>query len=202
MRIAIRANSFIFAFMIEIGRVILTDDIKDEYFVCDLAKCKGACCVEGDLGAPLSKEELPIMREIYPRVAPYLSAAGRKQIAARGPYILDEEGEFSTTTIGQRECAFAVYDAAGILKCAIEQAYLDGKIAFQKPISCHLYPLRIKRYEKFEAVNYDRWHICQDACSNGMNLQVPLYKFLRQPLIRKYGADWYRELTAAIEQDK
>ncbi len=187
--------------MIEVGHVILTDDIKDEYFVCDLAKCRGACCVEGDLGAPLTREELPVLREIYPQVTPYLTATGRHHIDQRGPYVLDEEGEYSTTTIGRRECAFAVYDDAGILKCGIEQAYLDGKISFQKPISCHLYPLRITRYARFEAVNYDRWHICKDACTHGLNLQVPLYKFLQQPLIRKYGEEWYRELVTAIGPD-
>ena len=188
--------------MIEVRNVILTDDIKDEYFVCDLARCKGACCVEGDLGAPLLKEELPILNEIYPEVAPYLSEEGRKFIEAQGKYILDDEKEYSTTTINRNECAYAIYDQNGILKCGIEMAYNDGKINFRKPISCHLYPLRVKTYDQFEAVNYDRWHICKDACSNGMNLKVPLYKFLRDPLIRKYGEDWYAELVEVIEEEK
>lgn len=188
--------------MIEVGNVILTDDIKDEYFVCDLARCKGACCVEGDLGAPLLKEELPIMNEIYPEVAPYLSEEGRKFIEAQGKYILDDEKEYSTTTINRKECAYAIYDDHGILKCGIEMAYNDGKIDFRKPISCHLYPLRVKKYDQFEAVNYDRWHICKDACTNGMNLKVPLYKFLRDPLIRKYGEDWYKELVEVIEEEE
>jgi hypothetical protein len=192
--------------MIEVGNVILTDDIKDEYFVCDLGKCKGGCCVEGDLGAPLHDDELGILDDIYPVVEPYLNDEGRKAIEKQGKYILDEDNEFSTPTIGGKECAYAIYDAAGILKCGIERAYLDGKInpiaiGYQKPISCHLYPLRITQYEKFEAVNYDRWHICKDACGNGMNLKVPLYKFLRQPLIRKYGEDWYQELIEVIKVD-
>ena len=191
--------------MIEVGHVILTDDIKDEYFVCDLAKCKGACCVEGDLGAPLNEDELAILDEIYPAVEPYLNDKGRAAIAKQGKYILDEDNEYSTPTIKGKECAYAIYDEAGILKCGIELAYLEGKIdpiaiGYQKPISCHLYPLRIKRYERFDAVNYDRWKICKDACANGMNLQVPLYKFLRQPLVRKYGEDWYDELLNIIEK--
>ena len=191
--------------MIEVGHVILTDDIKDEYFVCDLAKCKGACCVEGDLGAPLNEDELGILDDIYPEVAPYLNDKGRAAIEKQGKYILDEDNEYSTPTIKGKECAYAIYDEAGILKCGIELAHREGKIdliapGYQKPISCHLYPLRIKQYERFEAVNYDRWKICKDACTNGMNLQVPLYKFLRQPLIRKYGEDWYDELLAIIEK--
>ena len=188
--------------MIEVGNVILTDDIKDEYFVCDLSSCKGACCVEGDLGAPLLKDELPILNEIYPEVAPYLSPEGRKFIEAEGKYILDEDKEYSTTTINRKECAYAIYDDHGILKCGIEMAYNDGKIDFKKPISCHLYPLRVKQYDHFEAVNYDRWHICKAACTHGMALKVPLYKFLKEPLIRKYGEDWYKELLDVIEEEE
>jgi glycosyltransferase involved in cell wall biosynthesis len=193
--------------MIEVGQVILTDDIKDEYFVCDLAKCKGGCCVEGDLGAPLLEDELGILDDIYPEVKPFLNDAGRAAIEKQGRYILDEDNEFSTPTIDGKECAYAIYDDAGILKCGIEMAYLEGKIdpiapGYQKPISCHLYPLRIKRYEQFEAVNYDRWHICKDACTNGMNLKVPLYKFLRKPLVRKYGEEWYAELVQVIEEEQ
>ena len=185
--------------MIEVGQVILTDDIKDEYFVCDLAKCKGGCCVEGDLGAPLLEDELGILDDIYPEVEPFLNDAGRAAIEKQGKYILDEDNEYSTPTIGGKEFAYEIYDDAGILKCGIEMAQLAGKINYQKPISCHLYPLRVTRYEKFEAVNYDRWYICKDACTNGMNLKVPLYKFLRQPLQRKYGKDWYDELLNIIE---
>jgi uncharacterized protein DUF3109 len=187
--------------MIEVGQVILTDDIVDEYFVCDLSKCQGACCVEGDLGAPLAVDELDILEQIYPEVDPYLNDKGRQAIARQGKYIFDKQGEYSTPTVRGKECAYAIYDEAGILKCAIEMSYLDGKTTYQKPISCHLYPLRIRHYAKFEAVNYDRWHICKDACTNGLNLKVPLYKFLRQPLIRRYGEDWYEALVSLVEMD-
>ena len=187
--------------MLEVGNVILSDDIKDEFFVCDLERCKGACRVEGDLGAPLDKDELPILRSILEKVKPYLSPVGLRTIEVQGPYVLDSDGDFSTPTIGGKECAYAVYDERGILKCGIEQAYLDGKINYKKPISCHLYPIRITRYEKFDAANYDRWHICSPACTLGEKLGVPVYKFLKEPLIRKYGEQWYEELTHLIETD-
>jgi hypothetical protein len=187
--------------MIKVGEVLVSDDIKEVEFVCHLDKCKGACCVEGDLGAPLEEEELPIMNEILEKVKPYLTHDGRKAIEEQGTYILDEDGDYSTPTIGGRECAYSHYDEKGILKCGIEQAYLDGKIGFKKPISCHLYPIRITKNKKgFEAVNYHKWSICSAACSYGKSLQVPLYKFLKDPLVRKYGADWYEELVQAIEK--
>lgn len=185
--------------MIKVGNVLVSDDIKSVEFVCHLEKCKGACCVEGDLGAPLEEDELETMKEIQKKVKPYLTPEGREAISKQGPYILDEDGDYSTPTIGGRECAYAHYDKEGVLKCGIEQAYLDGKIGFRKPISCHLYPIRITKKKDFEAVNYHKWSICSAACSYGKSLQVPLYKFLKDPLIRKYGEDWYKELVNAIE---
>lgn len=185
--------------MIKVGEVLVSDDLKTVEFVCHLEKCKGACCVEGDLGAPLEEDELPVMHEIQKAVAPYLTDAGRKAIEGQGPYILDEDGDYSTPTIEGKECAYAHYDEKGILKCGIEQAHLDGKISFRKPISCHLYPIRITKKEGFEAVNYHKWNICSDACKLGSALGVPLYKFLKDPLIRKYGEDWYTTLLTQIE---
>ncbi len=185
--------------MIKVGEVLVSDDIKTVEFVCHLEKCKGACCVEGDLGAPLEEDELPIMHQIQDAVAPYLTPEGKAAIAAQGPYILDEDGDFSTPTIAGKECAYAHYDTKGILKCGIEQAYLDGKVLFRKPISCHLYPIRITKKKGFEAVNYHKWGICADACKLGRSLEVPLYKFLKDPLVRKYGEGWYTDLVKAIE---
>lgn len=187
--------------MMQVGEVLVSDDIRTVEFVCHLEKCKGACCVEGELGAPLEEDELPVMHEIQSAVAPYLTDDGKKAIAEQGPYILDEDGDYSTPTIGGRECAYAHYDEKGVLKCGIEQAYLDGKVAFRKPISCHLYPIRITKKKDFEAVNYHKWSICSDACQLGKSLQVPLYKFLKDPLIRKYGEGWYAELQRQIEQE-
>lgn len=185
----------------KVGEVLVSDDIKTVEFVCHLEKCKGACCVEGELGAPLEEDELPVMNEIQEAVTPYLTPEGRKAIAEQGPYILDEDGDYSTPTIGGRECAYALYDERGILKCGIEQAYLDGKVGFRKPISCHLYPIRITKKKDFEALNYHKWSICSAACAYGKSLQVPLYKFLKDPLVRKYGEDWYRQLVTAIEEN-
>lgn len=185
--------------MIKVGEVLVSDDIRSVEFVCHLEKCKGACCVEGDLGAPLEEHELEQMKAIQKKVKPYLTQAGKEAIKKQGPYILDEDGDYSTPTIGGRECAYAHYNKEGILKCGIEQAYLDGKIGFRKPISCHLYPIRITKKKDFEAVNYHKWSICSAACAYGASLKVPLYKFLKEPLIRKYGNEWYDELVKALE---
>jgi hypothetical protein len=185
--------------MIKVGDVLVSDDIRKVEFVCHLEKCKGACCVEGDLGAPLEEDELHLMHEIQAGVKPYLSKEGLAAIKVQGPYILDEDGDYSTPTIGGRECAYAIYDKQGVLKCGIEQAWLDGKVGFRKPISCHLYPIRITKKKDFEAVNYHKWNICSAACSHGQALKVPLYKFLKEPLVRKYGEKWYGELVMAIE---
>lgn len=185
--------------MIKVGEILVSDDIAHVEFVCHLEKCKGACCVEGELGAPLEENELQVMREIQETVKPYLTPEGLKNIEQQGPYILDEDGDFSTPTVGGKECAYAHYDQQGILKCGIEQAYLDGKISFRKPISCHLYPIRITRKKNLEAVNYHEWSICSAACTLGKSLKIPLYKFLKEPLIRKYGETWYDELVGLIE---
>ncbi|MFN3839634.1 MAG: DUF3109 family protein [Cyclobacteriaceae bacterium] len=188
--------------MIQVGSVLVSDDIKDKEFVCNLEKCKGACCVEGDFGAPLEDDELQILKDIYPQVKPYLTQAGITAIEEQGTHVLDDDGDFSTPTIGGKECAYAIYDEKGILKCGIEQAYYDGKIKWKKPISCHLYPIRITKKKGFEAVNYHKWSICSPACALGKELQVPLYKFLRDGLIRKYGQAWYDQLTALIEKEE
>jgi hypothetical protein len=188
-------------YMISIGNTIVSDDIAEKFFVCDLNKCKGACCVEGDLGAPLSEEELPLLEEVYEHVKPYLSKEGIAAIENEGLYVKDYEGDYSTTTIDNRECVYAIYEK-GVLKCGIEKAYLEGKVAFRKPISCHLYPIRITRYDHYDAVNYERWNICKPACSHGQGLGVPLYQFLREPLIRKYGMAWYQELSDKIGERK
>lgn len=188
--------------MIEVNDVIITDAVISEQFVCDLSKCKGACCVEGDLGAPLEDKELDELDKHYDAIAPYLSEAGRKEIEKQGKYIMDWEDEFSTPTINDRECAYAVYDAKGVLGCGIENAYNDGKIDFKKPISCHLYPIRITKLSIGTALNYDEWSICSDACTLGQSLKVPVYKFLKSPLIRLFGEAWYEKLDDIVKNKK
>jgi hypothetical protein len=186
--------------MILVGKAVLSDDIKENFFVCDLNKCKGACCVEGDAGAPLEEEETKVLEEIYPQIKEHLTEEGREVIEKQGTWVIDREGDKGTPTIGNNgACAYAIKDEKGVLKCGIEQAHLEGKVAFKKPISCHLYPIRVTRYDDFEALNYDRWHICDAACVLGHKLGVPVYKFLKEALIRKYGESWYQELVQEIE---
>lgn len=186
--------------MILLDNTVISDDIAEKFFVCDISKCKGACCVEGDAGAPLDKEEIPILAEIYEQVKPYMSEAGIKAVEKKGLYEVDMDGDLATTIIDNKECAYAIYDEKNVLKCAIEQAYLDKKITWKKPISCHLYPIRIKQYGDYEALNYDRWSICSDACKLGESLAVPVYKFLKEPLIRKYGEKWYSNLEKEVKE--
>ena len=185
--------------MIEVEGVLLSEDLLKEEFVCNLNACKGACCVEGDSGAPLEQHELQILQDIYPHVKPYMTAKGIAAIELDGTHVIDEDGDLTTPCVNKnKECAYVTWEN-GITKCAIEKAYEDGKISWQKPISCHLYPIRITQYPEFEVLNYDRWHICHDACSFGRKLGVPVYSFLKGPLIRKYGEDWYNELVDKIE---
>ena len=183
-----------------IDKTVIASDVVGESFVCDLNKCKGACCVEGDLGAPLEMDELAEVEEVLEVVKPYLAPEAVKVLEKDGGYLLDEEGDYSTTTINNKECAFAFYDESNILKCGIEQAWKDGKTDFRKPISCHLYPIRIKSLGEYEAINYDRWQICAPACDLGEKLKVPVYKFLKEPLIRKYGAEWFEKLEQQIAE--
>lgn len=185
--------------MIRVGNILVSEDIADNEFVCNLEKCKGACCVEGELGAPLEEEELEILKSIYEDVKPFLTPEGIKAIEEQGLFILDEDGDYSTPTIGGRECAYAVYDEKGILQCGIERAFNAGKVNWRKPISCHLYPIRILKKRNLEALNYHRWEICSPACELGKQLKVPVYRFLKDALVRKYGETWYAELVRQIE---
>jgi hypothetical protein len=184
--------------MIQIENTIISDDIIDKQFVCNLIKCKGACCEAGDLGAPVEEHEIGILEDNYEKIKPYLSSEGIACIEQQGLVIHDFEGDFSTPTIDNKACAYAINDQHGILKCGIEQAYIDGAIEFKKPISCHLYPIRITKYKDYDAVNYHQWDICKPACDHGKSLGVPVYKFLKDPLIRKYGMEWYEALLAYV----
>ena len=188
--------------MLIVDNKVVATDVTQESFVCDLEKCKGACCVEGDLGAPLEFEELSAVESVLEVVKPYLSKEAVDALEEHGPYILDEEGDYSTTTIDNKECAFAFYDDKKVLKCSIGQAWKEGKTSFRKPISCHLYPIRIQKLEAYEALNYERWHICTPACDLGAKLKVPVYKFLKEALIRKYGPVWFSKLELAISEGR
>ncbi len=184
--------------IIEIGKTLISSDIIEEKFVCDLQACKGNCCVEGDSGAPLEDEEIEILKEIYPIVKPYMTPEGIAVVEEQGVSVVDFEGDNVTPTLGTEECVFFCRKN-GITYCAIEKAYMDGKINFPKPISCHLYPIRIKKYQNFDGLNYDRQDMCKAACVLGEKLQVPVYQFLKEPLIRHYGEEWYAELDDAAK---
>lgn len=186
--------------MIIIDDKIVSDELKDKYFVCNLSACKGACCVEGESGAPLDMDELDEMEDNYETVKPYLTPEGIAAIENQGHFVLDStDGVFKTPLIeGTGACAYVNYKN-GIAYCGIEKAWLDKKSEFRKPVSCHLYPVRISKYDGFEAVNYEQWDICNPACENGAQLKVPVYKFVKEALIRKYGEEFYRQLEAAIE---
>lgn len=188
--------------MFQIGDTLISEEILSEEFVCNLSKCKGICCVEGDSGAPLNKEELNILDDIYEDIKPYLRKEGIEAIERKGKYEKDIDGEWVTPLVDNRECAYLVYEENGISKCGIEKAYEDGAVNFKKPISCHLYPIRLKEYRKFTAVNYDVWDICSDACTLGKELKVNVAHFLKDALIRKFGQEWYNELMIIDQEYK
>lgn len=186
--------------MIAIDKTLISEDLLDRKFVCDLNACKGACCVAGDSGAPLDEEELPLLDAVLEQVKPYMVKKGIKAVEKFGTYEKDSDGDFTTTLVSEgAECAFVYFDENKIAKCAIEKAYLEGKITWQKPISCHLYPVRITRHRHYDAVNYHKWNVCKPACECGSKLDVPVYKFLKGPLIRKYGKDWYKQLEKSAK---
>ncbi len=181
--------------MIQVENTLLSDDIFETKFVCDLDSCKGICCVEGESGAPLEKEELKILDNIFEDIKPYLRSEGIKAIEKQGKYIVDSDNEMVTPLVNGKECAYTVFEKNGVATCGIEKAYLAGKTNFKKPISCHLYPIRITKLSNGnEALNYSKWKICKAACILGNKLDVKVYQFLEEALIRKFGKKWYNEL--------
>lgn len=186
--------------MLEIGKTIVSFDVLEEHFLCDLLKCRGACCVEGDSGAPLTQEEAVIIEQILSDVEPYMTNEGRAVVREKGTSVIDYDGDLVTPLVNNRECAFVYRDENGITKCAIEKAFLDGKTTFRKPVSCHLFPVRITAYKRFDAVNYQQLAICRPGRTCGKGQKLPLYQFLKEPLIRKYGSEWYEQLHYAAQQ--
>lgn len=180
--------------MLAIQKTLVSLDLLEKYFVCDLSACKGACCVKGDAGAPLTDEEINLLEDIIDDILPYLDEEGKAMIAQKGVFEVDIDGDKGTTLLEDGRCAYALVDESGMVSCGIEKAERTGAIKFKKPISCHLYPVRITEYEEYDAVNYNKWDICKPACECGAKLDVPLFKFLKEALIRKYGTEWYDEL--------
>ncbi|MFK8060368.1 MAG: DUF3109 family protein [Polaribacter sp.] len=186
--------------MFQLGKTIVSEDIIEKDFVCNLSACKGACCVDGEAGAPLDKEEIKILEEIYPKVKPFLRKEGIDVIEKQGTWVNSDWGELETPLIDNKDCAYVIFDEKNTALCGIEEAYNSGAISWKKPVSCHLYPIRVKDYSEFAAVNYHKWEICDDACTLGKELQVPVYKFVKQALVRKFGEDWYEELEKVAEK--
>jgi hypothetical protein len=186
--------------MIIIGNTLVSEDIVSEEFVCNLLKCKGACCEEGDFGAPLNEYDIDSIQENLSNIKPYMSKEGLKVLDQEGFFEPDPDNLPVTTLIRGRACVFAIKDEHSILHCAIEKAYKDGKSNFRKPISCFLYPVRINEKSEYNMVNYDRWDICSPACSEGKSLKVPVYKFLEIPLKERFGADWYDQIDSYAKE--
>ena len=184
--------------MLQIQNTLISMDVVEKKFCCDLSKCKGACCIHGDSGAPLSEEETVLLENEYEYIKPYMRKEGVDAVEKQDIWVIDVENDNVTPLIENRECAYVIFEE-GIAKCAIEKAYFDNATKFRKPVSCHLYPARTKKYRDFEAVNYDEWVICNPALKKGEEEGLYVYQFLQDSLISKYGEDWYRELVIAAE---
>ncbi|GGE02888.1 DUF3109 family protein [Psychroflexus salis] len=190
--------------MFQIKNTLVSEEILENDFTCNLSACKGECCVAGEAGAPVTAEEANKLEEVYEKVKPYMRKEGILAVEEQGKYVNSafDANELETPLVNGKECAYVRFDDKGTALCAIESAYRDKKIDFKKPISCALYPIRIQKLSSFEAVNYDRWDICTPACSLGKELQMPVYKFTKTPLIEKFGENWYAELELVAKEYK
>ena len=186
--------------MFQIEDTLVSLDLIEYFFVCDLPNCKGKCCIEGEAGAPLEKEEFEILREILPAIWNDLSPKAQKVIEKQGIGYIDISGETVTSLVDEQDCVFTCYDSNGICRCAIEKAYREKRTDFIKPISCHLYPVRVTQYKNYRTVNYNQWKICRTAEILGKKAQIPIYRFLREALIRKFGTAWYDMLDLCARE--
>lgn len=185
--------------MLQIQDTLVSLDLAEEFFCCDLEACKGQCCIEGDAGAPITEAERAAIERVLPVIKDDMIPQGREAVERDGVAYVDEEGDLVTTIVDGRNCAFTCYAPGGVCLCAIEKAHREGRCEFLKPVSCHLYPLRLTEYPTFTAVNYHRWKICRPAVRKGRELGIRLYQFLREPLIARFGQEWYDELVTACE---
>jgi hypothetical protein len=186
--------------LVEIEDKIISTQIFERQFVCDLSACKGACCIEGNGGAPVTKEEVAIIEAHLDKILPFMRPEGIEAIEAQGVVYEDDDLEPATTLVKGKECAFVYFDQTNTAKCAIEKAHREGQIDFIKPISCHLYPIRTKKFDQYTALNYEKWDICAPACACGEKLNVPVFKFLKEPLIRAFGPEFYKELEVVSRE--
>ncbi|MGM9760421.1 MAG: DUF3109 family protein [Parabacteroides sp.] len=186
--------------MIQIDDTLVSLDLIERSFLCDLSHCKGQCCVEGDSGAPLEPGEEEELKRVLPEIWEDLLPEAKTVIKSQGVAYTDEDGDRVTSIVGDKNCVFTCYDTDGVCKCAIEKAYREGRVSFYKPISCHLYPVRITKYNTFQAVNYHRWDVCKAAEILGRKEKLPVYQFLKEPLIRKFGQEWYEALDECAKE--
>ena len=186
--------------MLQIEDTLVSLDLIEYFFQCDMPNCKGECCIEGEAGAPLEKEEFNILRDILPIVWNDLALDAQKVIEKQGVGYIDVSGETVTSLVDGKDCVFTCYDSNNICRCAIEKAYREKRIDFIKPVSCHLYPIRITQYKSYRAVNYNRWKVCRSAEIQGEKAQIPIYRFLREALIRKFGQKWYDMLDLCARE--
>ncbi len=185
--------------MIEINNILISDEILDERFTCDMTQCKGACCIQGEEGAPVNEEESKILKKILPKVRPYLSEEGNQALKKKGAIVINKDNELKTPLIyNEGPCAYVIFEK-NIAKCGIEKAYEDGVINFKKPISCHLYPIRESSFNEHTTINYDRWEICNKACILGLKLKMPVFRYVKDALIRRFGSSFYNELNCVYE---
>jgi len=185
--------------MIQIENTLISDDVVEKKFICDLKTCKGICCVEGDSGAPLEDDEILLLDKEYEKIKPFLRQEGIDAIEAGGKYYVDSEHDTVTQLVDGKECAYTLFNEKGIAECGIEKAWEVGGITFRKPMSCWLYPVRTKEITDLHAVNYDVWDICKSAVLFGERNNVSVYKFLKEPLIKKFGEEWYKQLVFYAE---
>ena len=188
--------------MVQIQDTIVSFDVITKEFCCDLGKCHGACCVEGDAGAPVTVEEIAQIEELLPVIRDMLSAEALKAIEERGVAYPDPEGELVTQIVNGKDCVFTCHDGNGCCCCAIEKAYREGRVSFMKPVSCHLYPIRVKKIGEYWGLNYDRWDVCGAARIKGQHEHIPVYRYLKEPLVRRFGKEWYDELELTVEEMK
>jgi len=189
--------------LIAIDSVLISEDVVEAQFVCDLSKCKGGCCEDGDAGAPLTGEELDEIRNAYEKVKDLIPKEGLQEIERTGLYRYDKEFGWVTPTVNGGICAYGFRDEKGIIKCSFEEAYNRGTIPWKKPISCHLYPIKVKKskYEGYDMMNYEpRESLCSPGCAQGKKLKVPVFRFLKEAIIRKYGLEFYEGLEAVFER--
>lgn len=188
--------------MVQVGEAIVSFDVLKEPFCCDLSCCKGVCCIEGDAGAPITIDEVAAIENLLPEIEQHLSPEAKDVISKQGVAYTDASGDLVTSIVNGKDCVFTCYGSDGCCFCAIERAFREGRTSFMKPLSCHLYPIRITKVGSYKALNYNRWDICKASVIKGKREGIPVYKFLKEPLIRCFGEEWYNELETVVEELK